>query len=78
MKIVTYNIHYGVGADDGFDLQRIADTVDGADVRSDVNYDRRIDYIFVSANLAERLGRAHVERDAGGSDHQPLWLEFES
>jgi exonuclease III len=38
----------------------------------------RIDYIFTSANLAEKLGRARVDRDAQGSNHQPLWLEFDS
>jgi endonuclease/exonuclease/phosphatase family metal-dependent hydrolase len=32
MKIVTYNIRYGLGLDDRFDLERIADTVRGADI----------------------------------------------
>lgn len=32
MKIVTYNIQFGLGKDDRFDLERIADTVDGADI----------------------------------------------
>ncbi len=69
MKIVTYNIQYGVGTDGAtyFD-----------NPRPDVNHDMRIDYIFTSANLAEKLGRARVDRDAQGSDHQPLWLEFDS
>ena len=31
MKIVTYNIQYGRGRDGRFDLDRIADTVSGAD-----------------------------------------------
>ncbi len=58
----------------------VGDGTDGAtyfdNPRPDVNHDMRIDYIFVSANLAEKLGRARVDRDAQGSDHQPLWLEF--
>jgi len=32
MKIVTYNIRYGLGLDNQFNLKRIADTVRGADV----------------------------------------------
>lgn len=32
MRIVTYNIHFGVGRDGVHDLDRIAATVDGADV----------------------------------------------
>jgi endonuclease/exonuclease/phosphatase family metal-dependent hydrolase len=32
MRIVTYNIHYGVGRDGYHDLDRIADAIDGADV----------------------------------------------
>ncbi|MER8951749.1 endonuclease/exonuclease/phosphatase family protein [Mesorhizobium sp. M0833] len=32
MKLVTYNIHYGVGLDGRYDVGRIADAVRGADV----------------------------------------------
>lgn len=32
MKLVTYNIHYGVGLDGRYDVGRIADAVLGADV----------------------------------------------
>lgn len=32
MKLVTYNIHYGKGQDDRFDLPPIADAVRGADI----------------------------------------------
>ncbi|MER8545253.1 endonuclease/exonuclease/phosphatase family protein [Mesorhizobium sp. M0684] len=32
MKLVTYNIHYGVGLDARYDIGRIADAVRGADV----------------------------------------------
>ncbi len=60
----------------------VGDGTDGAtyfeNPRPDVDHDMRIDYIFASANLAEKLGRARVDRDAQGSDHQPLWLDFDS
>ena len=42
-----------------------------------VSHDMRIDYIFVSAGLADRLKVAHIDRKAEGSDHQPLWLEID-
>ncbi len=32
MKIVTYNIQFGLGKDGRFDLERIAGEVDGADI----------------------------------------------
>jgi len=32
MKIVTYNIQFGLGKDERFDLERVASEVDGADV----------------------------------------------
>ncbi|CAD7050202.1 endonuclease [Pseudorhizobium endolithicum] len=32
MKLVTYNIQYGVGMDGAFNLQRIADSIAGADI----------------------------------------------
>ena len=32
MKVVTYNIRYGLGLDQRYDLERIADTVSGADI----------------------------------------------
>ena len=32
MKIVTYNIRYGLGLDNQYDLERIADSVRGADI----------------------------------------------
>ncbi len=38
---------------------------------------RRLDYIFVSPNLASNISRAWVDVDARGSDHQPVWLEFD-
>jgi len=32
MKIVTYNIQFGLGKDDRYDLKRIASEVEGADI----------------------------------------------
>jgi endonuclease/exonuclease/phosphatase family metal-dependent hydrolase len=32
MKIVSYNIHYAIGKDDRYDLERIATAVAGADI----------------------------------------------
>ncbi|NKW71504.1 EEP domain-containing protein, partial [Rhodobacteraceae bacterium R_SAG10] len=32
MKLVSYNIQYGFGADGNYDLGRIAQVVDGADI----------------------------------------------
>ena len=32
MKIVTYNIHYAIGKDDQYDLERVVNSVQGADI----------------------------------------------
>ncbi len=37
---------------------------------------KRLDYCFVSPDLAPRLKASHVDAEATGSDHQPLWVEF--
>ena len=37
---------------------------------------RRIDYAFVSATLADRIRAIRVDAEAHGSDHQPLWLDI--
>lgn len=42
----------------------------------DTTLHKRIDYIFVSADLAPLLKASHVDAAAAGSDHQPLWVEF--
>lgn len=39
--------------------------------------DRRIDYCFVSAPLANRVKRAWIDTAATGSDHYPLWVEMD-
>ncbi len=43
MKLVTYNIQYGVGKDSKCDLGRIAQAVDGADVIALQEVARRTD-----------------------------------
>lgn len=58
--------------------------VDRADAMSWVDPERptdesrhkRIDYVFTSASLAGRAKRLWVDRDAVGSDHRPVWVEF--
>jgi endonuclease/exonuclease/phosphatase family metal-dependent hydrolase len=37
----------------------------------------RIDYCFASAALAPRIRKAWIDGRAVGSDHQPVWTEFE-
>lgn len=59
----------------------VGDGSDGAtffaDPRRDLHHDIRIDYCFVGGGLADRLVSARVDRDAAGSDHQPLWVEID-
>ena len=38
----------------------------------------RIDHCLVSPALAGRIGRAWIDTDATGSDHQPLWVEMDA
>jgi endonuclease/exonuclease/phosphatase family metal-dependent hydrolase len=37
---------------------------------------KRIDFVFVSASMANRLKSYHVDRQAVGSDHLPVWVEL--
>ncbi len=37
---------------------------------------RRIDYAFVSPDLAPRIETSRIDRAAVGSDHQPVWLSL--
>jgi endonuclease/exonuclease/phosphatase family metal-dependent hydrolase len=39
--------------------------------------DRRIDFAFVSPNLAGRIASVRVDATAVGSDHQPVWLDID-
>ena len=46
-------------------------------VENDTLYDMRIDYGLVSSGLAHRVGKAWIDADAQGSDHQPVWFELD-
>ena len=37
---------------------------------------RLIDFAFVEAGLAGRVGKAWIDREAKGSDHLPVWFEL--
>lgn len=37
---------------------------------------RLIDYAFVQAGLAARVQSIRIDKDAQGSDHQPVWLDL--
>lgn len=36
-----------------------------------------LDYCFLTAGLAERVASCWIDEQADGSDHQPLWIEFD-
>lgn len=36
----------------------------------------RIDYVFISPDLAPRIESCRIDDDAEGSDHQPVWVTF--
>jgi endonuclease/exonuclease/phosphatase family metal-dependent hydrolase len=38
---------------------------------------KRIDFCFVSSVLAGRVKACRIDREATGSDHQPLWVEMD-
>lgn len=66
LKVMTYNIHTGIGTDGVLDLQRIADVIknSNADViglnEVDKNYDARSNYVDQPAWLASKLGMYYV------------------
>ncbi len=37
----------------------------------------RLDYGFVSPDLASKIRGARIDQDAPGSDHQPYWFELD-
>jgi endonuclease/exonuclease/phosphatase family metal-dependent hydrolase len=39
--------------------------------------DAQLDYCFVSAGFAGRVRSCHIDMDAAGSDHQPVWTEID-
>jgi endonuclease/exonuclease/phosphatase family metal-dependent hydrolase len=65
VTLATYNIHYGVGADDVCDINRIADVIRGADIvglqEVDVHWDRSGNH-----DQPERLSQLLP-------DHYPAW-----
>jgi endonuclease/exonuclease/phosphatase family metal-dependent hydrolase len=66
---------------DGFaDVWELAGEGSGATIHADwAGPDgRRIDYLLASRGLHDRIRSARVDRDADGSDHQPLWAEVET
>jgi len=50
---------------------------DGGHTRFEETRSRRIDYAFVSPDLADSIRSVRVDEAADGSDHQPLWLEID-
>lgn len=50
---------------------------DAGHTKFEATGNRRIDFAFVSPDLAGRLRKIQVDADAQGSDHQPLWLEID-
>ena len=50
---------------------------DGGHTKYEPTGNRRIDYAFVSPDLAEAVRSVHIDKDAQGSDHQPLWLDID-
>jgi endonuclease/exonuclease/phosphatase family metal-dependent hydrolase len=53
-----------------------ADTCVNADHPDDASRHKRIDYAFATADLAQRLKSCHVDTEAVGSDHRPVWVEL--
>lgn len=46
--------------------------------RDDAESAERLDYCFLTASLTPRARDSWVDEAAAGSDHQPLWVEFDS
>ena len=61
MRVLTFNIHHGVGTDGRLDLDRVAEVISGADVavaglqEVDRNFDGRSDFVDQAAYLADAL-----------------------
>jgi endonuclease/exonuclease/phosphatase family metal-dependent hydrolase len=50
---------------------------EGGHTKFEKTGNRRIDYAFVSVELADRVVGVRADTDAQGSDHQPLWLDID-
>lgn len=54
-------------------------TVAGHDEALGITCDgKRLDYLFLAAELRERVRRVWIDEAAAGSDHQPVWMEFDA
>ncbi|GMQ76784.1 MAG: hypothetical protein BMS9Abin01_2079 [Gammaproteobacteria bacterium] len=51
------------------ELDGVSAAIDGREVR--------LDYCFVSASMRGLVTGARIDRQAAGSDHQPLWVEID-
>ncbi len=60
--------HSGHGRDEG---------VTWYDYEQKKGPDLRLDYGFVSPDLASKIRSARIDEDAPGSDHQPYWFEMD-
>ena len=60
----------------GTAAQGIATWID-PETPNDPTRHKRIDYCFVHAALAPRVVRSWVDTEAAGSDHRPVWIEFQ-
>jgi endonuclease/exonuclease/phosphatase family metal-dependent hydrolase len=47
------------------------------DPSNDTFHDCRLDYGFVSGNIAQHVRKAWIDNEAQGSDHQPFWFELD-
>ncbi|NQV99133.1 MAG: endonuclease/exonuclease/phosphatase family protein [Rhodospirillales bacterium] len=58
---------------------RLGQPLDGAAGKTcpDEKGDKRIDYAFATVALAERATAMRVDQQAQGSDHQPLFIDFD-
>lgn len=62
MRVMTYNLHGGIGMDGNYDLERIAGTIEGADAdivglqEVDVRWGERSRFEHMADSLASRLG----------------------
>ncbi len=52
--------------------------LDGPECKTcpDEKADMRIDYAFATVELADKAKTMHIDQQATGSDHQPVYLEF--
>src|SRR5690606_22968663 len=63
---------------DGFvDAWRLVEDTPGHTIGLDGSRGRRIDYIFVSPDLSERVVSAEVNTETRASDHQPVTVVLE-